>query len=126
MKIKGAVSINRSSNDIVRIEVEDVDAHVSFVVAEMSLEAFASAVTGMGCVKATLNVRGLDRIGTRHEHKEEVVPCEWSPKDKAAVLASYEVDGWIARESDLGNYHRRTSNPDGYRVTFTRNVKKEE
>lgn len=126
MKIKGAVSIGRTSNDIVRISFDDKDAGVTFATAEMSAADFGMAVTGLSYADAEIEARGLDFVGTRREVKEEVVPCDWSPKDKAAVLAPYEIDGWVARESDLGNGHRRTRDNAGYRVTFTRNVKKEE
>lgn len=124
MRFKGAVTIFRTSNDTVQIKIEDKDAGIQFVVAEMSVADFGKAITGCGYVAAMVEARGLGLVGTVREHKDEIVPCEWSPKDKAAVLAPFEVDGWVAFAADLGNSHRRTSNPDGYRVSFSRNVPK--
>lgn len=123
--MRGKVTIGRSSNDVIRISIEDDDAGITFVTAEMSPADFGMMITGLSGVDAEVTVRGLDLVGTRREHKEEFVPCKGSPTDKTALLAPFEVDGWGARKSDLGNYHRYSRDPEGYRVMFTRNVPKE-
>jgi hypothetical protein len=76
-----------------------------------------------------LEIRGLENLGKKREHKEENVyfPTKYSRDNPEAVAAmkEFEVDGWIGRGDDLTNHHRWVRGEDGKagaRVTFTRYV----
>ena len=77
-----------------------------------------------------MELRGLEHLGFRREHKREVVPYkavygEYEKPAKAKALAPFEVDGWKGNASDLGNHHRG-NDTDGYSVLFARFVPNEE
>ena len=136
----GRVTSNRGP-DTFRIEISDENSLTTFFDARFTTEQFADLVTTRTVtVDATWQPA---RVGTTYEHKEEIVPLigyRGAYADKAAQaahfspqLASYEVDGWMARMSDCTNHHRIVKSRPAFglngptvydvRVTFTRFVR---
>jgi hypothetical protein len=127
--LNGKISITRSSNDTISIELKDESSAITFLRAEMTPEAFGFAITGLGMQQCEFRYLQDDRIGKKLEVKTEIVPCPYmSPSNFVECIRDYvqpyEVDGWKAKSS-LTNYnpHNRTS--EGYRVTFKRYVEED-
>jgi hypothetical protein len=114
-KLAARVSISRPLNrDTIVLTVEDDLSSTQIVEVTLTMADFAAALTGQGHMPGTAEWRGLHLLGKTREHKVE----EGVTRDN---LHTFEVDGWEAREGDLGNYHRKAR--DGsYRVTFVRHV----
>jgi hypothetical protein len=131
MKGKGSIRFGRPQfsdidhPEVISVEVTDEKSGTQFLSLEIPLAEFAKALTlGSGDCEFELRPKN---VGKTHEYKEEIVPVadNYVPYDKRelaaiAVVAPFEVDGWVARLSDVFNNHRRT--PNGYRVTFHRYV----
>lgn len=119
---------DNAGTDRFRLEVEDAQAHITFLSLEISPEELALALAGRGYRPCTLEVNGLDKVGLAQEHKAENLPAFTGalPADPAKRLAllnewvrPWEVDGWRGFAPDLTNDHNRQ--PDGtYRVGFVR------
>lgn len=115
--------------DFVSIRVREDRSSVEFFEAEVEMAEFGALITGLSGQPIRFQVRGADRLGMDLETKTEFVPCEEYPRhdDNAAkdrALAPFEVEGWSARRSDLGNSHcssERDGVP-GYHVVFRRHV----
>lgn len=134
MNLKGQITISRvTSNhegDEIEIRFYDCDASIEFAIMHLTPEAFAKALTGLGYVEGVLEVRGLELVGTRMEHKTEIVPVPlgYSKSDELKalkVLKTYEVDGWKARSGDITNHHNYIPHK-GMSIVFFRNVPKQE
>jgi hypothetical protein len=117
------------------IEIMCARSHTIIASAELTMEAFAYAVSGSAQMEADIRVWTSAPLGKVHENKTELVdvpPNSYTRYGKGAaaagraafirkVLKPYEVDGWVGREDDLFNHHNRR--PDGrYSVTFHRYV----
>lgn len=119
-----------------RLEVIDESSGVSFLEIRLSPGDMMLALTGRS-IECEMDVRGLNLVGSKSEHKKENVKFEsWSQRlsaerkgldsherspsvDKA--FAPFEVNGWRGSASDLFNGH--LSNRDGTQaVTFHRYV----
>lgn len=140
MKIKGRVQIGRVSStqdDYIEINFIDGDAGIEFASAKLSLEQFALAITSQAISDVPMEVLGLDKVGMKYEHKEELLPLahfNYSGYDtrseefkKAAreFVAPYEVDGWSVSDywlEQIGNHYRKVG--DSVKVTFGRWVEK--
>lgn len=86
-------------NNKIRIEIEDELSGATFVSVDLSLEAFAQAITGLSIVSGEMKVRNLDLIGKRREMKKEIVPTDnYNPsyEDVLELAKPFEVDGWKA------------------------------
>lgn len=129
MHLPGKLTISHPSGgggDYIEIRVEDATSGTPFLALQVSLEAFANAITGRASQDCTLELRGLDNLGKRREVKHERVPYTrvygaYAQLAKAKALAPFEVDGWRGHASDLGNHHKG-SDATGYTVSFTRFV----
>lgn len=121
-----------------RLEISDDTSGVHFIEIRMSPRDFMLALTG--CMMACqMELRGLDLVGLKREHKTEAVPFdpgfeklhadrkgldsnERSPLTDAA-LKPFEVDGWMGDPSCLTNGHCRTKAKEpSYEVRFHRYV----
>ena len=126
-KLPGSVTISHPMmSDIIHIEFTDEISQISFVEFEMSLKDFARALTGMGNVEGTIEIRNLGTVGWKAENKTEeiYVPAGMSDKGRkeiARVVKTLEVDGWRAREGDVENHHNWKGNTVS--VVFFRHVK---
>ena len=134
MTLKGAITISRThrgdGKDSIRIEIVDGSSRVHFLVGEMSLSDFASAITGLGYQPIDLEVRGLDKLGMKREHKSERIAWTgfrvrdaFTIELAKATIAPYEIDGWRGQYDDLFNSHKRiVGSNDLYSVGFHRYV----
>jgi hypothetical protein len=131
---KASLTISRASSttgpDTIYFQVTDEVSRSVILQLEMSPEQFALALTGLAVRPASAEWC-VENLGKRREVKEEVVPFSGysnsSDEEKARALAPFEINGWCARRSDLGNHHRiDAANPAGYRVVFTRFVEPDE
>jgi len=71
MKIEGSISITRPQGpgeEYIKISIRDENACVGFVEVNMGLANFAKAVTSLQ-VPCEIEVRGLEKVGKKHEHK---------------------------------------------------------
>ena len=134
-KYKGRLTISKvicsDREDYIMIEIEEIEGHAN-IRADVSLEEFAQAVTGLGSRPIDLVVRGSDHLGKKMEVKDEEIPCDpygVSDDGLREVLKSYEVDGWKGDISDFKNFHRRVAKrreevmkgkEETYRVSFVR------
>ena len=123
MQHKGNLTISRYSNDTIAIKVED-DNGCRILVAKLTPHDFAMALTGLSNVDCQYTVTA-ENAGKIREIKTVIVPVDESHQmiqadEKAAILATYEVDGWKAYPPDLGNHKKKLGN--GYEVAFTRFV----
>jgi hypothetical protein len=103
--IKMGLSIHRvycGDDSIIRIEIEDDEAAARFLEIDISLEEFAQAVTGLSIRPCVGVVRGLERVGKKHEHKqfEFEIPSEGKYERDNKEIARKAVEkvcpkGWI-------------------------------
>lgn len=108
MKIKGNISI-LIGREVTRIEIKDSDAATHFLEIQLNPDQLARILSRESRVECEMDVRGLDRIGKKHENESFVfeIPEEINAisrhhnrdlynknlKDHAQTLLS---DGWIA------------------------------
>ena len=141
MKIKGRLSISRiTSNEPrggwIRITLEDGSSSVQFAEVDIDFKQFGQAISGMSGQLCDIELRQLDLVGKKMEHKFELVPVPITldKKDKKliklieTIFAPYEIDGWVARRDDIFNYHNyrgshsSLNDYDSYEVSFTRYI----
>lgn len=130
---KGSISIGRVTSNqgdpYIQIDVQDETSRVGFLRLEMSMVAFAQAITGLSVQPMSFDLRGVEFVGMHREHKTELVPRPpyATHNDRARIAAdclrSFEVDGWEGRADDLWNSHKAAG--DMQRVHFERYVKAE-
>ena len=126
MSIPGAVTITRVSypdGQRISIRIEDRLSRRCFVEVQMSLEAFANAVTGFSYQPSELQIQDLDLVGKKLEIKHVIVPQAGFDASKEAILDAlepFEVNGWMGCVSDMTNHHNFCG--DKVRVHFKRYV----
>jgi hypothetical protein len=107
MKLKGAITI-LVSRDGISIEIEDRNANTTFLKVEMTPEEFTAAIGRQAYCDCTLEVRGLDRVGKKHECNtfeftyDDKNGKRPSDKELGEIAQSQLSDGWIA-ESYFGS-----------------------
>jgi hypothetical protein len=126
VKLPGKLSISRRTSnvepDYFVIEIEDVASGIDAVSLRISPADLALALSGRHGVPIDVEWH-VENVGMRAEIKTEIVRCKGDATETQARNAVYpfEVDGWVADMSDVGNPYKRSG--DGYRVTFRRWVK---
>ena len=136
-KHRGGLSIARFTDSRgpsgVIIELDDEVSGTRVLSARISLAEFAEALTGRGNCSITFEL-WPQFVGWAREVKEEIVhtaePLYSAGRTRIhaaqrKALAPFEVDGWLARDMDIGNQHRRERDLDrdglkAYRVIFIR------
>jgi len=96
---KGNISITRGSNNMINIRIRDNDSRTEFVDVEMTLEDFASAVTGLAAVDVVGDVRGLDRVGKVKvlESRQTTYPgaiYDDRAKQESYIVENCQEEGW--------------------------------
>ena len=99
MKLNLKLSINRPSNGGISIRIGDELSGIEFIDANISLEEFAEAVTGLACRPMTAEVRGLEFVGKKRVTENRSIVCPLDTYDKK-VLEQWLVDnaqeeGWM-------------------------------
>lgn len=90
MELKGKISIliNREYTDI---EIEDDLANMTFVKVRLTPEQLSAVLSGISCVDCELDVRGLDKVGKKHECKSFEFEITYSKTKEDLVLACNEA-----------------------------------
>ena len=133
--MKGKISIGKvtcygsSEEDYISIGVEDELSSISFLAVKMGLENFTKALMGLANVPVDFELRGIDRVGKRYEHKTEQVHIPHDVDGNHSdifidrAIANWEIDGWIGRREDCKNHHNWVENRDNgsiFNVHFCR------
>lgn len=121
--LPGKITISRTQGGSredkpIRIEIQDGSSRTRFLEVYMSLEAFASAVTGLGYQDVEFTLYKNAPVGKVHEYKTEKVffPSFYHREPSKEALDAtqiFEVDGWRGETSDLCNHHRWIKGPNG-------------
>jgi len=145
---EGRISISRcrgasekeETYDKIHITLEDGKSGCQFLEVSLGLEEYARAISGQGYISCEFEIGNMDVIGKKREVKTEAVPVpdlHLTPELVSEALKPFEIDGWLARSSDLGNHHnivyetnekgkktglRREDNKIFYWVSFVRFV----
>jgi len=101
MKLEGRISvlINR---DGTTIEVEDENANARFLKITLTPEQLSAALSRQMAVECEIEVRGLEKIGKKHENKrfEFEIPSDLASSrndlELQKLAQSLLNDGWIA------------------------------
>lgn len=141
--MKGKISIGkvtcceRPEKDYVSIGIEDELSSITFVNVKIDLEIFARALMGLSNCPVELELRGLDRVGKKFEHKTIEVhilhgdPGPPTDHQIRTAIKYYEKDGWKGSDQDARNHHNwvRNTHPlkgSVYRICYCRWVDVEE
>lgn len=117
LSLPGAISITRSSDDTIRISIEDKVSGTRVLEAKMALGAFAEAITGLGNQPIGMELYAHAPWGKRRQTKQHPVKVandlpnyarqpEQFRAAAALALEPHQRDGWIGSDSDIGNMHR--------------------
>lgn len=107
MEHAAQLTITRPSyNDgrkLISIQVEDVDAGISFLELEISYENFSACLTGLGYVDCKMKVRGLENVGKVGEKATlefEMPEHTYKNIKEIARMAAQKAapEGWVASE----------------------------
>ena len=107
------VSHGGGRDDRYHISITDDVSHIIMCEVSMTMTDFAKALSHTDAPAEATWV-GLDRVGWTAENKTE-------RGDTEDNLHTFEVDGWTARSSDIGNAHKRCES-GGFLVVFFRHV----
>jgi hypothetical protein len=132
--MKGKITLGRYQTNYdepnpIYIQIEDDLSGVTFLKVQLSLENFAKMITGLGYIDCDFELGGLDKVGAKREHKEEIIPVpnNFSFREDTDLIDKYmkiyEVDGWLGRREDFDNNHNRVKGKSAFEVNFTRWIK---
>lgn len=100
MIIKGDITILIGA-EFSTIEVKDREANTTFLSIELTPEDLSRALSRQAHVKCDLDIRGIDKVGKKHEHStfEFKLPPnykrrETSDRDLAQHVDCLLSDGW--------------------------------
>lgn len=131
---EGKLTISRVSStlhdDVIHMRLQDCKSSVEFIELEISLEEFASAITGFACRPVKFKLNHVENIGKKFEHKtvKIYVPVgtELTPELTSQCIYKVNPDllSWNYEYSDFKNYHKRSPHTDPklafYAVSFWR------
>lgn len=101
MKLEGRISV-LINQDGTTIEVEDENANARFLKITLTPEQLSAALSRQMAVECEIEVRGLEKIGKKHENKrfEFEIPSDLASSRNESELQklaqSLLTDGWIA------------------------------
>ena len=114
--IKGHVSINRDSRDIIKISVVDEASRAQFLEIHLTPENFAMAVTGLSHMECDMEVRKLDVVGKKKYVEQRVTYCPLSDHNRTILgewlLQNAQETGWII-DTYLGSQNSISRAEDG-------------
>ena len=128
IKTIGSISISRSSNNKVYINVEDEHSGDNILELSLTLEAYGLLVTGLSGIKGTMEVNPNAQIAKKREVKRVVVPEIKKYQDKKITeqlvldhfaLSSYKTDGWILHDNGTRS---QQNNANGYEYIIKRYI----
>lgn len=130
--MKGKITICQShfgdGTTKIHIAVRENDSGIEFLDGYMSVEDFGAAVTGKSFSPIEFELRGLNKVGKKFEHKEEVIKMDLTGvynDEKRLELAKeavkkFEKDGWKARIQDVCNGRNINYNQKTVLISFER------
>lgn len=124
---EGKLSIYSDHQRTITIEAEDRKSGTRFLYLEITMHDFMLALTGRADLPCHFEL-SPDHVGKQRQTKMEEVPFSQGKQSQADAAKPFEVDGWKAYYSDIGNHHNLVRYENGgaiYRVTFTRFVEDE-
>jgi hypothetical protein len=96
--MKFELFISRNSRGKVGIEVKDVLSRTTFLELELTLEQFASVVTGMYISDVGGTVEGLQNVGKKRVREDRSVTLDFSVYEREYLvkylLENCQEDGW--------------------------------
>lgn len=100
-ELKGDITISKiynSDGQHMEIRIKDETSRATFVVAKLSMEEFAHAITGLSNRPITMKVRGLEVVGKIKEQKALVFPIAnyAAHKEAEEKCQQYADEGWTA------------------------------
>lgn len=112
----GAIYSNADDRgDYFSLEITDERSGQQFLSIDLTMEQFARLITSRGDISgAPVTLRGMDKIGTKHERKTVEIEfasseeLQWGDDYMAAVrerVKEFEVDGWQANAYDLKGFN---------------------
>ena len=109
--MKAQLSISRSSQGYINLEIVDCASRVEFVAIRITYEDFAKCVTGLGCQPAEMEVRRLECVGKKkinekrsivyphqNEYRREVLE-QWLERN--AKEEGWEVNAYLGSQSSV-------------------------
>lgn len=122
MKINAQLSINRSSRDVITLEVNCEDSHTRFLQIEMTPHDFAMIITGLSRYNLEAEVLGLDRVGKVRvrESRSIVMPSSTYNRDEqeAWLKENAQEEGWIL-DPALRSQGSTSSVKDGTKLNYS-------
>lgn len=130
MEHQGKLTIGRFMGDACgwSIEVTDEKSGVDAIRVKISDEEFAKALGSVAFRPCSFEYRKDAPIGKIREVKDVNIPnLDYTASDALVreAVAEHEKDGWVGRDGDMRNRHRRGEDSSGNeyrRVAYTRFV----
>lgn len=84
----------------ITVNIEDRTSRIHFVEASFSLSDFMEAITGLGSVKGTAEILGLEYVGLKRVHENRTIDCPlsvYAGRDKLEewLVENGQEEGWI-------------------------------
>jgi len=101
MKLKGKISMFIGVEETT-IRIQDENSNIEFVEITLTPAQLSSALSRLAYTPCNIEVRGLDRVGKKHENKEfefeisEKLSRERKTEQLREIAQSMLTDGWIA------------------------------
>ena len=99
--LKAKVSISRNSKDIISIRFTDCASGITFAEAEMSLNNFASAITGLSRQDANLKINDLNFVGKKYVTEPRRISCPLKTYNRETLEKWLEEnaqeEGWLVK-----------------------------
>ncbi|HWQ08067.1 MAG TPA: hypothetical protein VN436_03130 [Holophaga sp.] len=97
--MEGRITIVRSSDNKIRIYIEDELSSIRFAEVTMTLEQFALGITGLAPQDVDLEVHGLEHVGKRRVREQRSIVCPMHTYDRKELEQwlrdNAQEDGWI-------------------------------
>lgn len=98
MKHNASITITRSSDDVIRVKLVDENSRIPFVEAQISLEDFARALTGLAYVPVAAEYNNLENVGKFKvsEPRRMLLRADCHDRKEMAewLLENCQEDGW--------------------------------
>jgi len=106
----------------ISVKIEDHVSGIQFIEANFSLSSFMEALTGLGCVDGSMEVRGLEYVGLKRVSERRKIHCPLSQYTERAKLETWlaengQEEGWLV-STYLGSQQSISSSPEGLILNY--------